>query len=87
MKTARVGKKSPAAELLAAGGAVAVNTNHKITSPDFKTRKGAYRVELKSRTANRLKYQIVGVSKQASDEGYQRYLTSLQTTAREWLWT
>ena len=62
--------------------AVIVNANRKITSGGLvKTLKGSYGVELRLHTANRLKRQVVGVTKAAQNEGYQRlesYLDILQ---------
>lgn len=64
------GDKKPSLRAMAAEGAMIVNANRKITSPGLvKTLKGAYGVELKSHTANRLKRQIVGMSKKALNYG------------------
>ena len=46
-----------------------------------KTLKGTFGVELEPHTANRLKPQVVGVSEEVLNEGYQRldsYLTKLE---------
>ena len=78
------GKKKPSLRAMAAEGAVVVNANRKITSGGLvKTLKGAYGVELKQHTANRLKRSIVGVGEAELNEGYRRLHSYLDLLAKE----
>ena len=78
------GKKKPSLRALAAEGAVVVNGIRKITSPGIvKMLKGAYGVELKAHTANRLKRKVFGVTEEALSEGYQRLNSYLANPCSE----
>lgn len=67
------GAKKPSVAAMAKEGEVVVNANRKITAGGLaKTLKGTVGVQLTQHGALRVKRHVVGVSKEAQDEGYQR---------------